>query len=101
VFAALSGLTANDKGFPRDDPAEAGAYLAPESEPYFEIYRADRITLTSRLFSGGDWRWRFCSAAGAPIATSVGYASERACETAVRALRRSAGDAAVRRALPR
>ncbi|MGV3481061.1 MAG: YegP family protein [Sphingobium sp.] len=68
----------------------------PVSEPYFEIYRAERVSLTSILFSGGDWRWRFCSASGQPIAVSSGYASERACASAVAALRGGAGAATVR-----
>jgi uncharacterized protein YegP (UPF0339 family) len=63
---------------------------------YFEIYRADHVSLTSILSSGGDWRWQFCSATGKPIATGVGYASESACAAAVAALRAGAGGANVR-----
>lgn len=68
----------------------------PVSEPYFEIYHAERVSLTSILFSGGDWRWRFCSASGQSIAVSSGYASVRACAAAVAALRGGAGAATVR-----
>ncbi|NML04161.1 DUF1508 domain-containing protein [Sphingomonas sp. G-3-2-10] len=68
----------------------------PVDEPYFEIYRAERVSLTAILFSGGDWRWRFCSASGQSIAVSSGYASQRACEAAVSALRSGAGAATVR-----
>jgi uncharacterized protein YegP (UPF0339 family) len=67
-----------------------------DGEPYFEIYRAERVSLTSILFSGGDWRWRFCSASGVPIAVSIGYASEHACAAAVAALRNGAAAAVVR-----
>lgn len=74
---------------PRPDPV-------PAREPYFEIYRADRVSLTSILFSGGDWRWRYCAASGEPIAISAGYASEQACTTAVASLRSGAGTASVR-----
>ena len=86
----------NDIAAPDADPAEARPCPAPDSQPYFEIYRAERVSLTSILFSGGDWRWRFCSGSGAPIAVSVGYASERECAAAVAALRSNAGRATVR-----
>ena len=66
--------------------------------PYFEIFRAERVSLTSILFSGSDWRWRFCAASGALIASGKGYASERACAEAVAALRNGASTALVRRA---
>lgn len=60
---------------------------------YFEIYRAERVSLTSILFSGGDWRWRFCTADGERVAGSAGYASEEACRRAVALLQREAGGA--------
>lgn len=65
-------------------------------EAYFEIYRADRVNLTSILFSGGDWRWRFCGPDGKPVASGAGYVTERACANAVAALRAGAGSARVR-----
>ncbi|UIJ46532.1 YegP family protein [Sphingomonas cannabina] len=78
------------------DPAEKPPASAPDQEPYFEIYRAERVSLTSILFSGGDWRWRFCAPSGAPIAAGKGYASESHCAAAVAALRSGAGGATVR-----
>jgi uncharacterized protein YegP (UPF0339 family) len=75
---------------------EEAACPNPDAAPYFEIYRAERISLTTILFSGGDWRWRFCAASGTPIAVSSGYGSERACLAAVAALRGGAGAAMVR-----
>lgn len=75
---------------------EGRAYPQPIGEPYFEIYCTERVSLTSILFSGGDWRWRFCSASGESIAVSGGYASEPACAAAVAALRSGAGAATVR-----
>lgn len=62
---------------------------------YFEVYRADRISLTSILFSGGDWRWRFCMPDGVMVAGSGGYASEAMCRQAVEALQQYAGTAAL------
>jgi len=81
-----------------DAPSNSEGQLHPEAdgEPYFEIYRAERVSLTSILFSGGDWRWRFCSASGVPIALSIGYSSEHACAAAVSALRNGAAAAMVR-----
>ncbi|AQR72795.1 DUF1508 domain-containing protein [Sphingomonas sp. LM7] len=69
---------------------------AGEAQAYFEIYRADRIKLTSVLFSGEDWRWRFCSGAGLTVASGDGFGSERECVAAVNALRTGAGTASVR-----
>lgn len=63
---------------------------------YFEVYRAERISLTSILFSGGDWRWRFCAPDGETIAGSEGYASEEACRRAVEMLQCEAGQASCR-----
>jgi uncharacterized protein YegP (UPF0339 family) len=70
--------------------------LRPGDQAYFEIYRADRVKLTSILFSGEDWRWRFCSGAGLTIASGGGFRSEGECAAAVDALRLRAGTAPVR-----
>lgn len=69
-----------------------------DSEPaaWFEIYRADRVKLTSILFSGEDWRWRFYSGAGFVIAAGNGFPTRAACIAAVDALRARAGTAHVR-----
>lgn len=69
----------------------------PESTAaWFEIYRANRVKLTSILFSGEDWRWRFRSSGGVIITSGTGFGSQRECEAAVDALRESAGTATVR-----
>jgi uncharacterized protein YegP (UPF0339 family) len=62
---------------------------------YFEVYRADRVSLTSILFSGGDWRWRFCTADGVMVAGSEGYSSEAMCRQAVEVLQQHGGTAAL------
>jgi uncharacterized protein YegP (UPF0339 family) len=67
----------------------------PQPAAQFEIYRADRVKLTSILFSGEDWRWRFRSDAGLVITSGAGFGSRRECEAAVDALRAGAGTAAV------
>lgn len=63
------------------------------SPMYFEVYRAERVSLTSILFSGEDWRWRFCTPDGEMVAGSEGYPSEEACRRAVALLQREAGGA--------
>lgn len=84
----------------RDEPGSRTACadqdLRPGEQAYFEIYRADRVKLTSILFSGEDWRWRFCSGAGLTIASGDGFGTERECTAAVNALRTEAGGARVR-----
>lgn len=92
---AMPGLTLRNDVASCADLAPAPPVTDPQRS-YFEIYYAERVSLTSILFSGGDWHWRFCSAAGAPIAVSSGYASESACAAAVAALRRDAGAAGIR-----
>lgn len=69
-----------------------GASIGPleANGAYFEIYRANEVSLTSVLFSGGDWRWRFCMASGVVTASGGGFASEADCEAAVATLRRGA-----------
>jgi uncharacterized protein YegP (UPF0339 family) len=81
-------MTSQSIADPSADPDPAGAC--------FEIYRANRVKLTSILFSGEDWRWRFRSSAGLTITSGTGFGSQRECEAAVDALRESAGTAAVR-----
>jgi uncharacterized protein YegP (UPF0339 family) len=96
ITVALGRMGSSRSAAPRADSVEAPLRPRPDAGAYFEIYRAERVSLTSILFSGGDWRWRFCSASGVPIAVSAGYASERACAAAVASLRRGAGASAVR-----
>jgi uncharacterized protein YegP (UPF0339 family) len=57
-----------------------------DSHASFEVFRTDRVSLTSILYSGGDWRWRFRSGSGTILVNSEGYNSESACRAAVKAL---------------
>ena len=66
---------------------ETGSYAS------FEVFCTERVSLTSTLSSGGDWRWRFRSAAGAVLVNSEAYTSEPACRAAVTALQDGAGSA--------
>lgn len=78
-------------------PASAGPELYRHGgrQASFEIYRAEWVSLTSILFSGGDWRWRFHSAAGTILVNSEGYNSEAACRAAITALQNHAGAARI------
>lgn len=78
------------------DPVATQPCRGLAKEAYFEIYRAERVNLTAILFSGGDWRWRFCASDGKPIASGGGYVTEQACVDAVAALRDGASSAKVR-----
>jgi uncharacterized protein YegP (UPF0339 family) len=62
-------------------------HLDDHDQTFFEVFRAEEVSMTSTLFSGGDWRWRLRSPAGATLAKGDGYKSERACRIAVMALR--------------
>lgn len=61
----------------------------------FEIYHTERVSLTSILFSGNDWRWRLSSADGTALVNSNGYKTERECRAAVTSLQNNAGSAVV------
>ncbi len=78
---------------PPEVPAERFRHV--EGQACFEIYRTERVSLTSIMFSGDDWRWRLRSAAGAVVVNSQGYSTERACQAAVAALRQEAGSATI------
>jgi hypothetical protein len=54
---------------------------------YFDIHRAEHVSLTSVFFSGNDWHWTFHAPSGATLAQSNRYSSEEACLAAVAALR--------------
>jgi uncharacterized protein YegP (UPF0339 family) len=71
--------------------------LRPSADPSwsFEIYRADQVSVTSTLFSGGDWRGRFASAPGTVLVEGKGYGTEQACRAAVSALQHNARSAEV------
>jgi len=95
-------LSADPQPFGQDAPVGGVEQdLRPAGQAIFEIYRANRVKLTSILFSGEDWRWRFRSATGLVVASGEGFASECECLAAVDALRAGAGTATLRgRSIP-
>ena len=61
----------------------------------FRLFQADRVSLTSTQFDGGDWRWQFCSPSGEIITGSVGYLSEAQCRASVLRLQNEAAYASI------
>jgi uncharacterized protein YegP (UPF0339 family) len=59
----------------------------------FEVYRSDKVSLTSTQFAGGDWHWRLCDDSGRTLVDAGGYRDERLCRDAVAILRERAADA--------
>ena len=76
-------------------PAEPLSHPKIQRLASFEIYHTERVSLTSILFSGNDWRWRLRSAEGTVLVESDGYKTERACRAAVTSLQNNAGSAGV------
>ncbi|MCJ8158220.1 DUF1508 domain-containing protein [Sphingomonas sp. LaA6.9] len=68
----------------------------PGTDAYFEIYRAQEVSLTSTLRSGGDWRWRLCTAPDHILASGRGYRTEGECTAAVEQLKHFATGADIR-----
>lgn len=84
-------LAANDEAAARLSSAPGARRRQNDIPSRFDVYRADRVGLTSVLFGGGDWHWRLTGASGAVIADCGGYRNEAQCLAAVSALRVEAG----------
>jgi uncharacterized protein YegP (UPF0339 family) len=86
-------VAANDKPLSPSYPVQIEKKAAHHERPRFEIYRTDRVSLTSTLFGGGDWHWRLTSADGALLADCGGFKSREGCRAAVVSVRDVAGQA--------
>ena len=97
---ALTGLTvaANDGPSSRFQSSRAAIYRWNGGRSRFEIYRAERVSLTSTLFGGGDWHWRLSDAEGLILLDTGGYPSERKCREAIAVLKENAAFASVSQA---
>ena len=106
----LDGDSAGGRRFLSRDPADAHFRRLGESAPAsheaarppagalpcrFEVYRSDKVSLTSTQFAGGDWHWRLCDDSGQTLVDAGGYHDERLCRDAVAILRERAADAAI------
>lgn len=66
----------------------AAAYGDPQIDYWqFSTYRAERVSVTSALWSGGDWHWRLTAPSGAILADCGGYHNEAECLDVIEALR--------------
>ncbi len=61
----------------------------------FDIQRAESVSVTSMLSSGGDWQWRLTAPSGIVLANSRGFRDEAGCRAAIAALRRYAASATI------
>jgi uncharacterized protein YegP (UPF0339 family) len=61
----------------------------------FSVYRADKVSVTSALWSGGDWHWRLTAPSGVVLADCGGYHGEAECRAVIDALRSNAHKARV------
>lgn len=65
-------------------PAAALAAKPDRSGPcHFSIFQADRVSITSTQFAGGDWRWELSDRDGAVLVAADGYRTEGQCRDAV------------------
>lgn len=95
MSAAMSRAASLGLRQARASGANAPAALqgVPDDRLRFEVYRDDKVSVTSMLFCGGMWRWRLCAVDGAPVAMSTGYETEAACRAALSCVRQHAGTA--------
>lgn len=52
----------------------------------FTTYQSERVSMTSVLWSGGDWHWRLVGPAGDILADCGGYLHEADCLAVIEAL---------------
>lgn len=86
----------------KDDGSFPDPFDAPRIKPqndascsHFDIYRADRVSVTSTLFAGGDWHWRLLSGSGLVLVDCGGYRQQADAAAAVEQLRKEAWSATV------
>lgn len=64
--------------------------FADKAGDRFEIFRAEKVRMTTTLFAGGDWHWRLANRASETLAEAGGYRTEADCREAVAMLRERA-----------
>ena len=79
-------------------PIEKLSFPVPANDgrSHFDTYCTERVSLTSTLFGGGDWRWRLISSTGDVLVDCGGYRNQADCLAAVELLRSEAGNAILR-----
>ena len=89
--APLSGSSASSATLMREEPTTPPVHC-------FEIYCQDRVSVTSTLFCGGDWRWALRAPTGLVLAQGRGFHSEADCLEAIAALRKHSALAPLKQA---
>jgi len=87
----VRGFAANDSSNVTPTQAQPGE----AHRTHFAVFRAERVTVTSTLFDGGDWRWSLSDQEGVILVEAGGYRSEEHCRAAVAALQAGAARATV------
>jgi uncharacterized protein YegP (UPF0339 family) len=83
-------------GFASNDGADESCTDPSEARQcHFSIFRADKVTVSSTQFAGGDWHWRLSDQEGAILVEAAGYRSEAHCREAVAILQARAARATV------
>jgi uncharacterized protein YegP (UPF0339 family) len=83
-------------GFASNDSAEVYLLCPQPAESrlsHFSVYHADRVSVSSTQFVGGDWRWCLSDQNGATLVEAGGYPSEAHCREAVAILQARSGRA--------
>lgn len=80
------GFASNDATHDQPEPGGSDRW-------HFSIFRADRVSVTSTRFVGGDWRWCLSGPDGAVLAEGGGYRNEAQCRQAVAILQAHAARA--------
>jgi len=91
-------LDRRGRGFASNDSSNVALVHAQPGEArrcHFAVFRAEKVTVTSTLFEGGDWRWCLSDQEGVILVEAGGYPSEEHCRAAVAALQAGAARATV------
>jgi uncharacterized protein YegP (UPF0339 family) len=91
---SMSNQAANQNS-PDWPESETSREFGEDQRCQFRLFQAERVSLTSTQFDGGDWRWQFCSPSGEILSECVGYRSEAECRAAVLRLQNEAAYATI------
>lgn len=86
------------RGYASNDSSEDDTMCSEPGESFlchFNVFRADRVSVTSTQFAGGDWRWRLSDHEGTTLVEAGGYRNEAHCRKAVTMLKACAARAAI------
>ena len=90
----MSNQAANQNSSGQSE-SQASREFGEDQRCQFRLFHAERVSLTSTQFDGGDWRWQFCSPSGEILSECAGYRSEAECRAAVLRLQNEAAYATI------